>query len=89
MSRVRWESRALNELAALWLQADAAQRQAISADSQSIDQSLRNDPANQVESRSKGRRVFFVPPLGVMFRVEMHAPLVTVLHGWAFRQGPP
>jgi hypothetical protein len=52
MFRVRWERRALNELANLWTQADAALRQAITVASQVIDQRLSQNPEEEGESRS-------------------------------------
>ena len=86
MFRVRWERRALNELANLWTQADSAQRQAITAASQAIDQRLRRDPRNAGESRSGGRRILFAPPLVVIFRIEPDGQTVSVLTVRILRQ---
>lgn len=79
MFRVRWERRALNELALLWSQADSAVRQAIAPAAHEVDQRLQNDPHNEGESRSGGRRVLFVGPLVVLFRVEDDGQTVSVL----------
>ncbi len=87
MYRVEWLQSALDELAALWALADSALRQAITAASHQIDQQLQHDPDQQGESRPNGRRILFVPPLGVAYRVEAHRSTVVVLHVWQFRQG--
>jgi hypothetical protein len=84
MFTVRWKRSALNELAALWTAADSAQRQAITAASHRVDQLLANDPQNQGESRPRGRRILFVPPLGIIFRVDASTQVVFVLHVWRF-----
>ena len=79
MFRIRWQRRALDELTDLWTQADSALRQAITAASHTIDQRLQADPNNEGESRSRGRRIGFVPPLAVIFRVEADGQTVSVL----------
>jgi len=86
MFAVRWERRALNELAAVWTEADSDKRREITAASQRIDLLLRNAPEQQGESRSRSRRILFVPPLGITFKVNRQAALVSVLHVWRFRQ---
>jgi hypothetical protein len=70
MFAVRWERRALNELAAVWTDGSWDKRREITASSQRIDLLLHDDPEQQGKSRSRGRRVAFVPPLGVTFRVN-------------------
>jgi hypothetical protein len=84
--RVDWLQSALDELAAVWLRADVAERKAITAASHQIDQQLQTDPDDQSESRSGGRRLLIVAPLGVTFRVEPATSTVAVLHVWRFRQ---
>jgi len=86
MFRVRWEETALNELAALWLAANAALRQAITTASSQIDQLLQTDPLGQSESRPDGRRILFVSPLGITFRIEEDGETVSVLRIWLFRR---
>jgi hypothetical protein len=76
----------VNELANLWMQADSAQRQAITAASHAIAQQLQNDPLGQSESRPNGRRVLFVSPLGITFRLEEDGQTVSVLRIWQFRK---
>jgi hypothetical protein len=86
MFRVEWLQSALNELATIWMQAPSARRQAITAASHAIDQQLANNPQEQGESRPKGRRVQFFPPLGVTYRVDVNNAVVVVIHVWLFRQ---
>jgi plasmid stabilization system protein ParE len=80
MFRVRWERRALDNLADLWTQADSVARQAITKASHTIEQRLRQNPHQEGESRSKGRRITFELPLAVIFRVEADGQTVSVLH---------
>lgn len=86
MLKVRWERRALDTLTDLWIHGDSGQRQAITAAGHSIEQLLRRDPDNEGESRSKGRRITFVPPLAVLFRVEADGQTVSVLQIRMFRR---
>ncbi|HEY1381575.1 MAG TPA: hypothetical protein VGF55_32555 [Gemmataceae bacterium] len=82
MYRVEWLRSALNELAAIWTQADSAQRAAITAATQAIDEGLSADPYDKGESRERGVRVAFALPLGVTFRVAQVPDAVAVLHVW-------
>ena len=86
MIRVRWERKALDELTTLWTQADSVQRQVITAASHTLDQRLGKNPFNEGESRSKGRRITFVPPLAVIFRIEPDGQTVSMLQVRMFRQ---
>lgn len=86
MFRVRWKRSARNELADLWMRANSMERQAITAASHTIDQQLRTDPLGQSESRPLGRRILFVPPLGLIFRIENDGQTVSVLRLWIFRK---
>ena len=83
---IRWEEAALNELAALWLQAGSAMREAITAAAHQIDQQLQANPYGLGESRPEGRRVLFFYPLGVLFRIEQDEQTVSVLHIWQFQR---
>lgn len=89
MFRVRWERRALDELTDLWTQADSATRQALTAASHTIDRRLARDPLNEGESRPRGRRIAFFPPLAVLFRVENDGQTVSVLHLRLFHRAKP
>ena len=86
MFRVRWERRALDELANLWSQADPGTRHAITAASHIVDQNLRRSPTHEGESRTQGRRITFVAPLAVVFRVEADGQTVSVLQIRLFRR---
>jgi len=66
MFRVEWLQDALDELTRLWMQADSALRQAITAATHAIDQELQVDPYRQSESREDDERVLFVYPLAVL-----------------------
>jgi hypothetical protein len=86
MFQTEWLQSALEELARLWTQADSALRQDLTAASHEIDQRLRDDAINQGESRPKGRRITFVPPLAVTFRVEADGRTVTGVEIRLFRR---
>lgn len=79
MFRIEWVQSALDELSDLWLLADSTQRQAITAATHSLEQRLLSDPANEGESRAGNRRITFVSPLAVRFRLEADGQTVTVL----------
>jgi hypothetical protein len=84
MYRVDWLQTALDQLAEIWMSADAEMRQIITAASHQIDQELRVDPFRDSESRAEGRRVRFVAPLGLLFRVD--GLVVSALRVWLFRK---
>jgi hypothetical protein len=81
---VRWEEMALNELTTSWTEADSALRQLITAAAHQIDQQLQSDPYGCGESRTEGRRIHFIYPLGLLYRVEEDEQTVSVLHVWRF-----
>jgi hypothetical protein len=62
MYTVLWTESSLDELATLWLEADATLRQIITAAQSQIDHLLERSPAELGESRPANRRVAFVPP---------------------------
>ena len=82
MYKVLWTESSLDELAMLWLEADSALRQTITAAQSQIDHLLERSPAEVGESRPGNRRVAFVPPLGVVFSVREAELLVKVLRVW-------
>ncbi len=86
MYRVRWERRALDELADQWVGAHSSERQAITAAVHKIDERLRADAASEGESRAEGRRIVFEPPLAVTFRVEADGRTVSVLQVRLYRR---
>jgi hypothetical protein len=86
MFRIDWLQSASDELARLWTQADSDLRQALTAASHEIDLRLQNDPNNEGESRLKGRRITFISPLAVTFRVEADGRTVTGVEIRLFRR---
>jgi hypothetical protein len=75
---------AINELTDIWVDADSAGRQAITPATNEIDQRLARDPHNEGESRPNNRRILFVSPLAVLYRVLDAASVVQVLHVWRY-----
>jgi hypothetical protein len=86
MFRLEWLESALQELADIWLRADATLRQAITAATHQIEQLLLNDPLHEGESRPGGRRILHLAPLGILYRIEPDGQTVTVLRVWLYRQ---
>lgn len=80
--QVFWVSEAEEELAAIWLDAD--DRDMVTTAAHLIDTTLRHDPESVGESRDEGRRVFWEPPLGVIFNVSAPDLAVHVLNVWRF-----
>jgi hypothetical protein len=81
---VTWKPDAERELAALWN--NAADRQAVTDAANAIDKLLQTDPADVGESRSRGTRITFVPPLGVRFVVQEQDRRVIVFSVWQFKK---
>jgi hypothetical protein len=86
--RVRWGQQALDQLANLWTGADSAQRQAITTACHTLEQVLRRNAPRLGESRFGRERITFMPPLGIIFRVEADGRTVSVLHAWVVHQRP-
>jgi hypothetical protein len=81
--RVFWTPSALNELAELWLDADAIFRAAITAATAAIDALLVNSPEEVGESRADQRRIGFVTPLAFLFEVRTSDQQVVIIHVWS------
>ena len=77
MYSVKWRKKALNELADLWN--TAADRNAVAAASDVVDDLLARDPLGQGESRGGTYRLMYEGPLGVLYRVNVTAKRVIVL----------
>jgi hypothetical protein len=75
---VQWSRRALDAVTQLWLD-NTNQRAEFTQATATIDQLLQFDPHQQGESRDDKRRVLFVPPLVVIFSVDIDRKLVRVL----------
>jgi plasmid stabilization system protein ParE len=80
MFKVRWERRAVDELANIWTSANSDLRQAVTRAADAVDQRLSGTPRMEGESRSGDLRITFVPPLAIDFRVEPDSKTVSVLH---------
>ena len=79
MFRVRWERSALDELADMWNRADSGLRHLITDAAHAVEQRLRRNGHAEGESRPRGRRVTFVPPLAITFRLEADGQTISVL----------
>jgi len=77
---VVWEKNARNELTELWLR--AIDRRAVSGAANEIDRSHADDAPDQGAEVSEGLRVFFCPPLQVLFiaRTEDRIAEVVAVH---------
>jgi hypothetical protein len=64
MYEVRWRQDALDDLTTIWLQADSATREEITAAAHAIDLALQSDPFQNSESRGENEYVHFVFPSG-------------------------
>lgn len=79
---VVWTPAAENALTQIWL--DSTFRGGVTRASQVVDDRLRQFGPQVGESRPNDRRITFEAPLGVLFRVDEPARVVTVLYVWAF-----
>ena len=86
MYQVQWLQSALDELADQWMRAPSEERQAITSAAHAVDRRLAEDPVKEGESRPKGRRITFVPPLALTFRVGSDEGIVTIVHVRVFRR---
>ena len=77
---VQWSRRALGAVTELWLASSSADRTLITRAVATIDERLGNDPKRLGESRDANERIWFVPPLIVIFEVDDVDRLVRVLN---------
>lgn len=77
---VLWLPDAEQELAAIWTQ--APDKAIITQAANQIDGLLQRNAPSEGESRSGGRRILFVIPLGVIFRVIPDNKTVQVSRVW-------
>jgi hypothetical protein len=82
MFQVEWLQEALDDLVRVWMNADTADRVAITAAIREIDRRLNSSPHEQGESREGSKRVLFELPLGLQIHVEFDQQLVLVAHVW-------
>ncbi|HEY3395119.1 MAG TPA: hypothetical protein VGK58_20635 [Lacipirellulaceae bacterium] len=85
MHHIIWRQSALNELAELWVDADAVLRETITMAVAEIDSSLARSPNDIGESRPDDRRIAFEPPLGYIFEVRSLDQQVVISHVWLTR----
>jgi hypothetical protein len=83
MFRVRWKRSALDEMAGLWLPADAEQRLTLARAAQEVTEQLQIQADTKGEARPNNRRVVFVHHLGVLYRVDVGRSLVRILQVWS------
>lgn len=88
MFQVEWLRSAVDELARIWLDSDGTARQILTRAAHEIDERFRTDAQNEGESRANGRRITFIPPLAVTFRIERDGRTVTVIEIRLFRPRP-
>lgn len=79
---VRWNKRATNKMTDLWLNGDSSLRKAITRAIYVIDELLQSDPQNLGESRPGRRRIHFVSPLAIVYKVNEAKSVVRVLQVW-------
>jgi plasmid stabilization system protein ParE len=84
MYDVRWSARATEKLAELWNDGDSTLRTYLTHAATEIDRQLARDAENCGESRPKGRRVLFVWPLGVLFRILPDNRTARILKIWNY-----
>jgi len=78
--RVVWEPPAERDLTELWL--GSRMRHAIGRAADQIDAVLQWKPHECGESREAGRRVMFLWPLGISFRIDEDQQEVRVISVW-------
>jgi hypothetical protein len=78
--RVEWTESALDRLADLYVAADVDEQHDIEAIVETINSCLADNPWQLGESRPGNRRIWFVPPLFVVFRVIDTDDCVLVSH---------
>jgi hypothetical protein len=83
---VRWERSTVSQLADAWVNGDSDLREAITAAVHEADRLLQSHPESKGESRAHGRRIMFVPPVAVTFRVDTQSQTVSVLHVRVFQR---
>lgn len=73
---VEWQEDALDRLADIYVAAAPADRDEIGRCVEHINARLASDPGGLGESRSPGRRVWFTPPLVVVFDLPVGGGVV-------------
>jgi hypothetical protein len=82
--RVSWDTDAFKTLEEIWdNQSDSA---SLLAALDRIHDELTEDAELKGESRSRGRRVFLAPPLGVVFQAQPRLGEVLIVRIWFIRR---
>jgi hypothetical protein len=81
MYDVSWAAPALEDLATIWVDADATMRAAITEAAERVDEMLVS-PNEVGESRTEDRRIAFESPLGFTFQIQPVRRRVIVRHVW-------
>jgi hypothetical protein len=84
MYNVNWREEAVQEIVRVWDNASSELRAAIEQAVESVNETLQQD-ATVGESRTEGLRIWFVPPLGLIFELEEGEGVVRVQHAWVVR----
>jgi hypothetical protein len=84
--KVLWHPVARDMLADAWMRSNSEIREQLNEASNQVDRILSEDPLSEGESRPRGRRIVFVPPLGVAYRVDQPANTVYILRIWPIGQ---
>lgn len=74
---VFWKKQAEDQLAEIWM--TSQDRAAVSAAADGLGRMLKTDPEQLGESRFGTRRIMFIPPLRVAFRVDEDDRTVWIL----------
>lgn len=83
--RLEWKQTATDEHAVIWVGADSPTRHMITVAANKVDFLLRSDPYQHSESRDADRRILFVAPLAITFRVDAGTSKLEVLRVRQFR----
>ena len=81
---VLWTPHAESQLTDIWL--NARDQKTVSSAVNQIDFQLHSDALSLGESRESYRRIFHVPPIGVLYRVRPLDQVVEVLDAWLFEK---
>lgn len=89
MFEVEFTENADNNLARMWTDGSPALRKIITDASHRAEKLLQSDPYEASESRTEGRRILFVAPLGLIFRFSPDGQKVIVLKIWLYGTHDP
>ena len=84
MFPVLWVRSTLDDLARIRAEIDASQWPIVASVIREIERRLRDNPAEEGESRSDGQRISFVAPLGFTFQPVPDQQVVIVSSVWWF-----